>query len=383
MRKSIMKKRNKTIRILITIFLVFVFVVVSIVGAYLTIQHTIKKEFGEPSENLSLAQKLFLPIELFLYKDSLLIPLTNISNEQDFTIQQGESVGMISIQLEKAGIIPDAEIFRTYLVYTGLDRQLKAGEFLLDPSMPSIEVALKLLDASRRDAIVTILPGWRIEEIAGNVEASGLAITADEFIHIANSPTPKLLSILAIDYLSSLEGFLFPGVYILPRDSSLEDLMVMILISFNQNADDTIRSGFERQNLSLVDGVNLASIVEKEAIVSDEKPMISSVFLNRLDINMRLETDPTVQYALGFDSATQSWWKAPLTLEDLSTPSNFNTYINYGLPPTPICSPDLDSLRAVAYPAETPYYYFRAACDGSGRHQFAITFEDHLNNGCD
>jgi UPF0755 protein len=131
------------------------------------------------------------------------------------------------------------------------------------------------------------------------------------------------------------------------------------------------------------EAVTLASIVEKEAIIDDEKPMIASVFYNRLAIGMRLETDPTVQYGLGYNPSTQSWWKSPLTISDLAVNSAYNTYLITGLPPTPICNPDLGSLRAVAFPAETPYFYFRAACDGSGRHNFAITFEEHDNNQCE
>jgi UPF0755 protein len=147
--------------------------------------------------------------------------------------------------------------------------------------------------------------------------------------------------------------------------------------------DEDLLNGFERQGLSIYEAVTLASIVEKEAVVDDEKPMIASVFYNRLAQGMRLETDPTVQYALGFSEEWSTWWKSPLSNADLAVESPYNTYLAFGLPPTPICNPDLGSLRAVAFPAETPYLYFRAACDGSGRHNFSITFEEHLNNACD
>jgi UPF0755 protein len=163
----------------------------------------------------------------------------------------------------------------------------------------------------------------------------------------------------------------------------LDDVLVMILSAFAEQVDATIREGFERQGLSVVEAVNLASIVQKEAVVADEKPLIASVFLNRLAIGMPLETDPTVQYALGFDESTGSWWKSPLYLGDLAVDSPYNTYQNVGLPPGPISNPDLGSLWAVAFPAETPYYFFRAACDGSGRHNFAVTFEEHLGNACE
>jgi len=97
---------------------------------------------------------------------------------------------------------------------------------------------------------------------------------------------------------------------------------------------------------------------------------------------MRLETDPTIQYALGFNPALNTWWKVPLSLEDLSITSPYNTYKNIGLPPGPISNPSLIALQAVAYPAQTPYYFFRARCDGSGLHNFSESFEQHLENGC-
>jgi UPF0755 protein len=110
--------------------------------------------------------------------------------------------------------------------------------------------------------------------------------------------------------------------------------------------------------------------------------MIASVYLNRWRIGMKLDADPTVQYALGYDFAAGKWWKNPLTLEDLQFDSAYNTYLYPGLPPTPISNPSLRSLQAVAAPAESIYYYFRAKCDGSGYHNFAETFEEHLRNGC-
>ncbi len=378
-----MKKQSKTGKAFFIILTVGAFIVVSSLGGYLFIRQAVGQEFGEPSTNLSLVQKIVFPIELYIYKDTLLKATKNIASDQNFTIEQGESVGMISLRLEKAGLVSDAELFRTYLVYTGLDRQLKAGQFDLDASMSPVEIVAELLDASQRNAVVTILPGWRLEEVAANVEKSGLEITAEEFINAVTSPDDEFLSILSMNNLTTLEGFLFPAVYTLPRDTNLNALIAMILDNFNRQMDSTLRDGFDRQGLNLVEAITMASIVEKEAIVNEEKPMIASVFYNRLENHMRLETDPTVQYAIGFDVESQSWWKSPLTLADLSTPSEFNTYLNFGLPPTPICSPNIDSLRAVAFPAETPYFYFRAACDESGRHNFATTFEEHLNNSCE
>ena len=116
---------------------------------------------------------------------------------------------------------------------------------------------------------------------------------------------------------------------------------------------------------------------------SDEMPMIASVFYNRLEIGMKLETDPTVQYGIGFDADSLSWWKAPLTYADLTTYSEYNTYQIYGLPPGPICNPGKEAINAALYPAQSEFFFFRAKCDGSLTHNFAVTYDEHLANGCD
>jgi UPF0755 protein len=130
------------------------------------------------------------------------------------------------------------------------------------------------------------------------------------------------------------------------------------------------------------EAVTLASIVERESVRMEEAPLISSVYLNRLRGGMRLEADPTVQYALGFDATRQTWWTNPLSLADLKFPSPYNTYLVMGLPPGPIANPGGGALAAVAAATQSSYFYFSARCDGSGFHNFASTFEEHLANLC-
>jgi UPF0755 protein len=178
-----------------------------------------------------------------------------------------------------------------------------------------------------------------------------------------------------------LEGFLFPDTYHLTQDSHPSELVAAMLETFDRRVDPEIRAGFAQQGLSLHQAVTLASIVEREAIVTDERPMIASVFLNRLAQGIKLDADPTVQYAIG-QQPDGAWWKTGLSLDDLQIDSPYNTYLYAGLPPAPISNPGLASLRAVAFPESSPYLYFRAACDGSGRHTFAETFDQHVLNAC-
>jgi len=377
--------RNNSRKPILFLFLMTLIAVtaVGLLAGYFYIRDVVNDWFGAPTSDLTLTQQLAFPLELFLNRGQLTAPAESIGVEQYFTVDQGESVSLVCIRLEQAGLITDAELFRTYLVYTGLDRQLQAGQFKMNTAMSPVEIAAELMDATPDEAIVTILPGWRIEEAAENIAVSGLNITAEEFIAAAYSPSAVQLSYLPVDQLSSLEGYLFPGTYTFPRESCLDVVLETILGAFALNADEALIDGFERQDLTINEAVVLASIIEKEAVLDDEKPLIASVFFNRLAQGIRLETDPTVQYALGYQSDTSSWWKSPLSMDDLSVDSPYNTYLIFGLPPTPISNPDLGSLRAVAFPAETPYFYFRSACDSSGRHNFAITFEEHLDNACE
>jgi UPF0755 protein len=128
--------------------------------------------------------------------------------------------------------------------------------------------------------------------------------------------------------------------------------------------------------------VTLASIVQREAVEEQEQPIIASVFLNRLNGGMKLDSDPTVQYALGYNPVQSTWWTNPLSSVEMQVDSPFNTYTTFGLPPHPIANPGASALRAVAFPAQTSYYYFRARCDDSGLHIFAETFDEHLANSC-
>lgn len=369
---------------LIFLFLLLVLIGgVGVIAGFLAMNAAVVDQFGKPTANLALTQRIVYPFELFLNRDKLLSQNDLAGEETTFEIAQGESVSMVCLRLEQAGLIDDAELLRIYLVYSGLDRYLQSGVFKLSAAMSPIQIAAELLDATPDDAIFTILPGWRIEEVAANIAGSGLSITAEDFIAAAYAPASEYLAYLPVDDAPSLEGFLFPGTYVIPREAGLSDVLEMILTAFNSQVDESLSAGFDRQGLTFYQAVTLASIVEKEAVVDEEKPIIASVFLNRLAINMRLETDPTVQYGIGYQEDLQTWWKSPLSSADLTVDSRYNTYVVFGLPPTPISNPDLGSIRSIAFPAETPYYFFRAACDGSGRHNFAITFDEHLNNACD
>ncbi len=377
-----MGQTERRLPILVVALLLLVVSCLGSVAAFFSIRSTVRQQFGAPSASLSLVQRVAFPLEMFFNRRDLQTPSDPLGDAREFHIDPGESVAMICIRLETEGILLDAELFRIYLIYTGMDRQLKSGRFTLSPAMTPVQVAAELLEAEPTDAVVTVLAGWRIEEVAASLPASGLTIAPESFELAAYVPEPAHVDRLPVENAPTLEGFLFPGTYVFPRDTGLETLLGILLDAFSGQVDQNLQEGYARQGLTVYEGLRLASIVEKEAVLAEEKPLIASVFLNRLRSGMRLETDPTVQYALGWQEDLATWWKSPLSGSDLTVESAYNTYIVFGLPPTPICNPDYSSLQAVAFPAETPYFFFRAACDGSGRHQFAITYEEHLDNAC-
>ena len=335
--------------------------------------------YGRPAAELTLFQRIQYSALLLWYDGLLTHPLDVKGTDQSFTVEMGEPVNSVANHLESVGLIRNAEAFRAYLVYSGLDTSIQAGEYQLSTAMSAISIAHELQDATPHEVTFVILPGWRIEEIAESLPTSGLPITYDEFLAAAQAPPPEFGVLSGAD---SAEGFLFPDSYIFPRQTSASEMVSELLRNFALHLTPDLKNGFEKQGLSVYEAVTLASMVQREAVHEEEGPLIASVYLNRLRIGMKLDADPTVQYAIGYNILQRTWWTNPLTLLDLQLNSPYNTYIYEGLPPTPIANPGLDALRAVAFPEETKFYFFRAKCDGSGFHEFVETFEEHLQNAC-
>ena len=364
-------------KLLLVVFILLVLVCLLLI--FITIPYQAARIYGPPAEGLTLTQRVQYSVQLLWYDGLLTRPLNANGVDQNFTIELGESVNSVAVHLMEAGLIRDAEAFRSYLIYSGLDTSIQAGEYKLSAAMAAIDIAHELQDATSAEVTFVILPGWRTEEIAGSLSTSGLAITNEEFISAVQTP------LSAYDFLAgttSNEGFLFPDTYIFPRILTVGELIDRLVRNFALHLSVDMKTGFEKQGLTVYQAVTLASIVEREAVQDEEKPLIASVYLNRLRIGMKLDADPTVQYAMGYDYVSGTWWKNPLSLDDLKFNSLYNTYTYEGLPPAPIANPGLQALQAVAFPAETSYYYFRAKCDDSGFHIFSETFDEQLANGC-
>jgi len=378
-----MMSRRKRSRLPEAIILIFV-ITICLVGALSLwmvelLPRMAARDFGPATSTLSTSQKVVYAFRLEQQKQQLLNPVNPKGPSAPFEVTLGESVDSIAARLQAQGLIQSAAAFTDFLVYAGLDTAVQAGKYEISPAQNSVEIARSLLDATPRVITFNILAGWRMEEVAAALPTSGLRIQPYEFLDAARDSRffPPWW-----EGASTLEGFFFPGSYELDRNMSVDQLVPVLVSRFDQEIGPELRDIYSQQGLTLTEAVTLASIIEREAVDDSEMPMIASVFFNRLAAGMRLESDPTAQYAVGFNQEQQTWWTNPLSLDDIGTVSPYNTYVTGGLPPGPICNPGLNAMQAVAHPADTPYFYFRARCDGSGLHEFAVTYDEHLQNAC-
>lgn len=295
---------------------------------------------------------------LFVWWDYLTSPL---NKKGVIFIQPGWSFRKTVAELQKQDIIKFPHLFLLWGMIKGADAKIKPGEYIISPEL-SPNALLKHL-CTGQGVIhykVTIPEGATIREIA-KILAKKQLVSQDEFIKWAFNPDfAHYLNINA----PSVEGYLFPTTYFLQKGLRARDIIRIMVHEFNKIYEKYTH----KTTLSRREVVTLASIVEKETAVKEEKPLIASVFLNRLKLGMKLQADPTVIYALPV-------FHGKLTKKDLSFPSPYNTYLVKGLPPTPICNPGEESIRAVIEAPQTPFLYFVSM--GNGRHYFSTNLKEH------
>ncbi len=369
------KKRSGLIGFLILVALLCGFL--GFAGASLLAISAVLGEVGPPASDLSTTERVTLAGYLLSQAPAIDSPAGDPEASLDLVVESGASAQSVIDQLVAAGVLESGPLLRNYMRYRGLDIGIQAGSYEVTGAMTVRELASTLQTARPPEVVLTIVEGWRLEQIAEAIERANLGYSGQEFLAAAHAPSDHELATVT----DAREGFLFPDTYRLEPNASPQTFVEAALDNFLRRVDPALRQSFELQGLTLTQAVTLASIVEREAIVPEERPLIAAVFLKRLRSGLPLEADPTVQYAIG-RQPNGDWWKAPLTLLDLEADSPYNTYRYDGLPPAPIAAPGLASLEAVGAPIETSYLYFRAACDGSGRHQFAETFDQHLQNAC-
>lgn len=342
---------------------------------------------GEDALTPENIEKQILAFNLRLNAEQLQQTVGTDPRPRSFTINPGEPARFVAARLQNAGFITDADLFNLYLRVSGLDRRIEAGNFLLSETMTMPEVAEALQQAQFEQTVVTIPEGLRAEETAERL-AEAFVLDSDRFLTAVRQP--RTLSLFdEYEFLQNLpgdvtlEGFLFPDTYFFPVGAAdPEQLIALFLDNFENRVGAAGLIGGS-SGLSGRDLITLASIVEREAVQADERPLIASVYLNRLNGTCAAETgnylqaDPTVQYARG---TTGDWWWKPQSIEEYAEViSPYNTYLNPGLPPAPIASPGVSAISAVREPAQTSYCFF-AATGEDGRHVFAQTLAEHQAN---
>jgi len=306
--------------------------------------------------------------------------MSESSETVGFEVESGEGTDSIGAKLKEKGLIEDELIFKLYLKKEGRGEEIQAGTFGIPKKATIPEIVDILSNAIKLDVVrVTIIEGYRLAQI-GDVAVKafegkeGVVFDLNEFNTITRSPDSRTFASDVQEFLNAykpagknLEGFLYPDTYdfenTAPTKFVVEALVRQLI---KKTADLNIGADF-------YDKLILASIIEKESFTNDEKDEISSVFTNRLEIDMALESDTTVNYITGKNDPR-------ITQADRQIDSPYNTYKYPGLTPTPICSPRIESIQAAMNPASTDYFYFIHEQDGIGQVHFAETLQEHNAN---
>jgi len=304
---------------------------------------------------------------------ALLIPVAP-AGQTFVMLHPGYSTRRIAYELKAAGVIRSEEAF---ILWRSIRhrRSLKAGEYLFDKPASTIDIQKRLRQGDVYFHTVVVPEGFTMFDIARAVEAAGLG-PAQDFLKVAQSNA----LIADLDpYAKSLEGYLFPDTYQCSRMQSMEEIAAAMIHQFRQVAaqigmvSKSVNTGPDADH-NLHDVVIMASIVEKETAVAEERPLVASVYYNRLAKRIALDADPSIIYA----ELLAGTYTGALHHDDMRVNSPYNTYTHAGLPPGPIGNPGKSALEAAMHPAESDYYYFVA--DAAGHHRFAHTIEEHNNN---
>jgi len=300
------------------------------------------------------------------------VPADPNAKTVDFTVRRGANASQIAADLQSAGLIKSALAFKFVLFEEGIENSMQTGTYKVSAALSARDLARLFQKAPGDQVALRIIEGWRLTEVAAAVNKAFPSIKVADFVAAAVVGTRNNFVLSGLDPKTSLEGFLFPDTYFLRPDATTDQIIGILLDNFETRAGPALRTAAAARSVAIYDMVKLASIVEREARDRKESPTIAGVYQHRLDIGMKLDADPTIQYAKG------TWDE--LSLDDLKLDSPYNTYVTAGLPPSPIANPGLAALQAAAQPEKTDFLYFVAKGDGTGDHAFAKTLEEQEAN---
>lgn len=291
-----------------------------------------------------------------------------------FEVKSGQGVKQIALQLKDQKLIKNSKFFEIYVWLAGAQGGLLAGDYELNTKMSTREIVeiFKSGKGLSQERVITIIEGWRLNQIADYLSVNGL-VKREDFIAAARvDDWREQYDFLAGVTVESLEGFLFPDTYRVFRNASASDIVKRLLDNFDRKLTLEKRAEIRRQNKTIFEIITLASIVEKEARTSADKKMVADVFWKRLAIDMPLQSDATVNYVTGKKEPRP-------TFADLAVDSPYSTYKYRGLPPGPIANPGLAAIDAVIYPVNNDYYYF-INDQKTGQAIFGRNYQEHQAN---
>ena len=283
-------------------------------------------------------------------------------------VKPGVTSGEIADILADKRLIKNRTVFLFAAKSAGLDKALQAGEYFLSRSMSVKQIIEVMAKGVTADIQVTIPEGYTVEQIAGLLEEKGLA-RKERFLALARTYAPfdRAESRPGVKYRA--EGFLFPDTYRINRDAGEEEILKLLSQEFARKFGPELQAQAKASGMSIYDVIILASLIEREVQLAKERPMVARVFLNRIKIDMPLQSCATIQYILGYA-------KEELTIADTQLPSPYNTYLHPGMPPGPVANPGLPSIKAALNPVEGDWLYF--VVDGkTGGHRFSRTLAEH------
>lgn len=292
------------------------------------------------------------------------------SGQHLIMIKEGMTTADIATLLHEKKLVKDPEAFRMEARFKNLADKLQAGPYQIEGGLSNSQIVDVMVKGHIKQIRFTVPEGFTVVKTAKKLEAEGLG-KADKFIAAAKDYAPyAYMQTDNPNVLFKAEGFIFPATYDFPVGISEEEMLKIMVEQFDKKMQESgVAKTVQEKNLNMRDVVNMAAMVEMEAVFPEEQPRIAGVFLKRVAIGMPIQSDTTIQYILG----TQ---KEIITFADTEIQNPYNTYQNMGLPPGPIASPGLKAIQAVLAPEDNEYLYFVAEKDG--HHRFTKTYEEHL-----
>lgn len=326
-------------------------------------QHSMKSNNTTKTRLVSFVAVLGICIvgSLIWWKNAMSPVDENDTKPITFVVPKGQGTKEIAKRLASEGLIRSQIGFYILVRFFNTNGQIQAGEFRLNKTMDTRTIA-KELTVGKMDVWVTIPEGWRTEEIATEI-AKELNIPEKTFLEEAK------------------EGYMFPDTYSIPEDATAGAVVKLFSDTFYEKVTPQMIADAKKEGLSLSSVVTIASLVEREGRNNQDRPVIAGILLNRLHQNWPLQVDATLQYILGYQTQEKTWWKKELTDADKKIDSPYNTYLQSGLPPTPIANPGIEAIRAVIYPEKTEYMFYLH--DTNGGAHYATTIEEHEKNIAD